>query len=197
MCVRVRLWALRDDIDQVEAMGIANTDSVESALPVLAAALSGSDRSCVVVTTAAEGAVAMRGCRGRQSHVGGGGGGEDNRVQVEAPVLDKVVDPTGSSRLVVPLTHYNEIYYYTELFELASLLRLLCDTTGAGDAFNSGFLACYTRGGSLTDSMRCGTLTGSICITKVLCSACTIEPTLLNICACITLGVFDLFFYII
>lgn len=115
--------------NEVEAMGVAGTDTVEEALPVLAAAVSG--KGCVVITVGAEGAVAMPSSKQ---------GGRSRQVQVPAPLITSVVDPTG-----------------------------------AGDAFNSGFLACYTRGGSLIDSMRCGTLTGSICIGKRGC--CSDPPT--------------------
>jgi sugar/nucleoside kinase (ribokinase family) len=41
------------------------------------------------------------------------------------------------------------------------------DTTGAGDAFNAGFIYGTLRGYTLLDALRCGTICGSLSTTAM------------------------------
>jgi sugar/nucleoside kinase (ribokinase family) len=41
------------------------------------------------------------------------------------------------------------------------------DTTGAGDSFDAGFLACFLRGGSIEDSARAGVVAGARAVSAV------------------------------
>jgi sugar/nucleoside kinase (ribokinase family) len=41
------------------------------------------------------------------------------------------------------------------------------DTTGAGDSFDAGFLACYLKGGSIQESARAGIAAGSRAVSAV------------------------------
>ena len=45
------------------------------------------------------------------------------------------------------------------------------DTTGAGDAFNGGFLSSLYQGFSLEDSVKRGSADAAIVVTKVGCSS--------------------------
>jgi sugar/nucleoside kinase (ribokinase family) len=50
-------------------------------------------------------------------------------------------------------------------FRVPAVKTRVVDTTGAGDSFDAGFLACFLRGGSLEESARAGAAAGARAVT--------------------------------
>jgi sugar/nucleoside kinase (ribokinase family) len=46
-------------------------------------------------------------------------------------------------------------------------IKEVVDTTGAGDAFNAGFIYGTLKGYSFTDALRCGTICGGLSTTAL------------------------------
>lgn len=46
-------------------------------------------------------------------------------------------------------------------FRVPAVKARVVDTTGAGDSFDAGFLACYLKGGSIEESARAGVIAGA------------------------------------
>lgn len=52
-------------------------------------------------------------------------------------------------------------------FRVPAVKAKVIDTTGAGDSFDAGFLACYLKGGSLRKSARAGAVAGARAVSAV------------------------------
>jgi sugar/nucleoside kinase (ribokinase family) len=52
-------------------------------------------------------------------------------------------------------------------FRVPAVKTRVVDTTGAGDSFDAGFLACYLRGGSVEKSVRAGVIAGARAVSAV------------------------------
>jgi sugar/nucleoside kinase (ribokinase family) len=53
------------------------------------------------------------------------------------------------------------VLYRKQVVEQSSMRARVADTTGAGDAFDGGFLAAVIRGGGIVDALRVGTFVGA------------------------------------
>jgi sugar/nucleoside kinase (ribokinase family) len=52
-------------------------------------------------------------------------------------------------------------------FHIPALKAKVVDTTGAGDSFDAGFLACFLKGGSIEESARAGVAAGTRAVSAV------------------------------
>ncbi len=102
-----------------------------------------------------------------------------SRVDVFAPNESEALHLTGASTVEVALTelsHHVPLVIIKrglhgalaqaggQVLEAPALEVTVCDTTGAGDCFNAGFLYGHLRGYSLLDCLRIGNICGGLAV---------------------------------